>query len=199
MPNIDDAAKAWQLELAKRVGAAVKDRRTSLKMTAQQLAERTKGLGYPVTRVAISKMESNSRAGKLDIAELLILAAALEVPPVVLLFPEIPDGKVRLFPEVTIDSDGAVRWFSGLNLPFGLLVDKHSEIPPYGTPNPSHDLLEAISDRREAIRQLLKAGNEQVFQQQVEELELEVRRLNAKITSLGGVVVERSDGDFDDE
>ena len=31
MPYIDDAAKAWQLELAKRVGAAVKARRTALK------------------------------------------------------------------------------------------------------------------------------------------------------------------------
>ena len=55
-------------------------------MTAQQLAERTKELGYPVTRVAISKIESNSRAGKVDVAELLVLGAALGVPPVTLIF-----------------------------------------------------------------------------------------------------------------
>lgn len=79
-----------------------------------------------------------------------------------------------------------------MDLPFGLLVDRHSEIRPDGAANPSRDLLEAVNDRREAIKQLLKAGNEQVFEKQVAELQSEVRRLNAKITSLGGVVAESS-------
>src|SRR6267142_6092685 len=71
------ASKAWEMELAGRVGAAIKARRNALKLTAVDLAERTKALGYPVNRVAISKIEGNLRAGKLDVAELLVLAAAL--------------------------------------------------------------------------------------------------------------------------
>jgi transcriptional regulator with XRE-family HTH domain len=113
MPYTDDAAKAWQLELAKRVGDAVKARRTALKMTAQQLAERSKELGYPVTRVAISKIESNSRAGKVDVAELMALAAALDVPPVALLFPDLPEGDVEILPGESGPSVAALFWFTG--------------------------------------------------------------------------------------
>jgi transcriptional regulator with XRE-family HTH domain len=113
MPNIDPAAKAWELDLAARVGKAVQKRRNALKLTAQQLAQRTAELGYPVTRVAISKIESNKRAGKLDVAELLVLAAALDIPPVLLLFPDFPDGSVENLPGRDTESRKAVLWFSG--------------------------------------------------------------------------------------
>src|SRR6478609_875348 len=113
MPNIDPAAKAWELDLAKRVGQAVQKRRNALNLTAQQLAERTAELGYPITRVAISKIETNKRVGKLDVAELLVLAAALDIPPVLLLFPGFPDGPVESLPGRDTESRKAVLWFSG--------------------------------------------------------------------------------------
>jgi transcriptional regulator with XRE-family HTH domain len=81
-----------------RRGAAVKARRNALKLTAVDLAERTKALGYPVNRVAISKIEGNLRAGKLDVAELLVLAVALEIPPALLLLPTFPGGAVDVLP-----------------------------------------------------------------------------------------------------
>ena len=56
-------------------------------MDGVELAERTAELGYPITRVAISKIERNSREGKLDVAELLVLAEALGIAPVLLLAP----------------------------------------------------------------------------------------------------------------
>lgn len=103
MPSIDVEAKASQMELSARVGQAIQKRRKVLKLTAQQLAQRTIENGYPVTRVAISKIEANVRAGKLDVAELLALAKALEMPPALLLFPDYPDaGSVE-----------AVSWISG--------------------------------------------------------------------------------------
>jgi transcriptional regulator with XRE-family HTH domain len=113
MPNVDPAAKAWELELSGRVGTAIQARRKALKMTAQQLAERTKALGYPVSRVAISKIEGNLRAGKLDVAELLVLAAALEIPPALLLFPTFPDGSVEVLPEHDENVLRAREWMSG--------------------------------------------------------------------------------------
>lgn len=98
MPNIDPDVKAWELDLAARFGEAVQKRRSALHLTAQQLAQRTADLGYPVTRVAISKIEGNKRAGKVDVAELIVLAKALELPPILLLYPGFPEGY-----DVTID------------------------------------------------------------------------------------------------
>ena len=98
MPNVDAGAKAWELELAGRIGAAVHVRRKALNLTAQQLAERTKNLGYPITRVAISKIEGNMRTGKIDVADLLVLAAALDLPTISLLFPGAADQDVEALP-----------------------------------------------------------------------------------------------------
>jgi transcriptional regulator with XRE-family HTH domain len=115
MPSIDPDGKAWQLELAARVGKAVKMRRKALKLTAQQLAQRTAELGYPVTRVTISKIESNVRAGKFDVAEWLVLAQALEIPPALLLFPDYPDAPVQVVPGNDNErrSVEALWWVSG--------------------------------------------------------------------------------------
>ncbi len=113
MPNVNEAAKAWESELAGRFGIAVQARRKALKMTAQRLAERTAELGYPITRVAISKIEGNMRAGKIDVAELLVLAAALDIAPVLLLAPAFPDGEVETRPGRSVDSREAAQWFAG--------------------------------------------------------------------------------------
>jgi transcriptional regulator with XRE-family HTH domain len=113
MPNINQAAKTWQLELAGRFGAAVQARRKALKITAQQLAERTRKLGYPVTRVAISKIETNNRAGKFDLAELFVLSVALDIPPALLLFPGYPDGRAELLPGVVMSAVDAAAWLVG--------------------------------------------------------------------------------------
>jgi transcriptional regulator with XRE-family HTH domain len=113
MPNIDPAAKTWELDLARRIGEAVKARRKALKLTAVELAERTKELGYPITRVAITKIEGNNRAGKFDVAELLVIAAALNTSPALLLYPGPYNEDVELLPgEVCAEFD-AVQWFSG--------------------------------------------------------------------------------------
>jgi transcriptional regulator with XRE-family HTH domain len=114
MPNVDQAAKAWELGLAGRVGRVVQGRRKALNMTAQDLAERTRELGYPVSRQAISKIEGNFRTGKLDVAELFILAVALDMPPALLLFPSFPSGTVELLPDDReATGDQGVRWLAG--------------------------------------------------------------------------------------
>ena len=121
MPSIDEAAKAWQEQLAKRVGLAIRDRRTALGFTAQQLSEQTRSLGYPVSRAAIAKIESNSRSGKLDVAELLALSVALFVPPVALVFPGPYDDEIDVLPALKAMQFDAAQWFSGLsNETFGV-------------------------------------------------------------------------------
>lgn len=114
MPNIDEGAKQWQAELSALVGAAVKHwREKERKYTASALSDRCAALGYPISRVAISKIENNTRAGKLELAELLVLARALDVSPVQLIFSKLPDGRVRTAPSVEDRAVDALFWFEG--------------------------------------------------------------------------------------
>jgi transcriptional regulator with XRE-family HTH domain len=119
MPSVDPEAKAFQMSLAARFGNAVSARRKALQLTASELARQTAELGYPISRGAIAQIESNSRSGKIDVAELLVLAAALNIPPVLLLFHDFPDEEpVEMLPGVRAYSADAVRWVSGfLSLP----------------------------------------------------------------------------------
>ncbi|MGV0624458.1 helix-turn-helix domain-containing protein [Mycolicibacter minnesotensis] len=112
MPNIDESAKEWQLALACRVGSIVRRRRKALGLTAVQLAQRTIELGYPITRVAISKIEGNYRSGKLDLAELMVLAAALDIPPLWLIFPTESEESSAL-PTIQLSDDDARDWMVG--------------------------------------------------------------------------------------
>lgn len=113
MPNINETARSWQSDLAKRFGEAVASHRKIRNLTAAELAERTKEFGLPVHRVAISKIETNSRAGKVDLSEVVVLALALGVPPIELLYPALPGGKVEVWPGAETTSIEATQWFSG--------------------------------------------------------------------------------------
>ncbi|TGD89221.1 XRE family transcriptional regulator [Mycolicibacterium sp. CH28] len=114
MPNIDEGAKEFELARAGWFGRAVSWRRKALNLTASELSRRTDELGYPISRGAIAKIESNLRSGKIDVAEVLVLSAALDIPPVLLLFPQFStDGSGAVLPGVLAKEDEAVLWMSG--------------------------------------------------------------------------------------
>ena len=113
-------------------------------MTAQQLAERTRELGYPITRVAISKIEGNLRAGKLDVAELLVLAVALDIPPALLLFPAFPDGTLELLPGYDARVPKALDWLSG-NAPLPVQIHADGTFGETNSPNNGTELVEAVA------------------------------------------------------
>ena len=97
-----------------RVAAAIKITRVAKDMSAQQLADETKRLGYPISRSQIANYESG-RKQSLDIAELLVIAAALDTAPVCLVFPGPYRNDVQIFPEsVDFPELLAAQWFSGL-------------------------------------------------------------------------------------
>ena len=120
----------WELDLAGRVGRAVAGRRTALLLTADALSERTRKLGYAIPGATIGKIEANARSGKLEVAELLVLAAALETPPVLLLVPQCPDGSEEVLPGLIAGSDAAARWISGTD---GLPIDGDADRGLYAT------------------------------------------------------------------
>ncbi|WP_052493108.1 helix-turn-helix domain-containing protein [Rhodococcus sp. MEB064] len=114
MPNIDREARRWQLDLAARVGQAVRYWRDDVRgYSASRLSERCADLGYPISRVAVSKIENNVRAGKLELAELMVLARALDVSPVQLVYPSLPYGGVENTPGAEERSLDALMWFVG--------------------------------------------------------------------------------------
>jgi transcriptional regulator with XRE-family HTH domain len=153
MPSIDMEAKAFEMTRAAWFGNALSWRRNALKLTASELARRTAELGYPISRGAIAKIESNVRSGKIDVAEVLVLAAALDIPPVLLLFPQLStDGGAVVLPGVFTSEDEAVRWMSGgVSFPQG--YDSLS-MRLEGQPNPPNhgvNLIAAVSLLEQAL------------------------------------------------
>jgi transcriptional regulator with XRE-family HTH domain len=184
MPNVDGAAKAWEMDLSRRVGVAIQARRKALKLTAQQLAERTKDLGYHVTRVAISKIEGNLRAGKLDVAELFVLAVALEIPPALLLFPNFPDGSVELVPGGHAHVENGVNWLSG-NAPTPRTISKRIKVQ-IGAVSDGTELVAATAERAKLGASVLRGrpgdeATDRLRRQLLEQYESEVELINTKI------------------
>ncbi|RRR47856.1 helix-turn-helix domain-containing protein [Mycolicibacter terrae] len=113
MPTVDPDAKRWQELTAKRIGRAVQMYRDRRGLSASQLADRTRELGYPIHRVTISKIESGNRLGKVDVCELLVLAKALGTDPLSLVLPDLLDGEVELTPGDPMPTHAAIREFVG--------------------------------------------------------------------------------------
>lgn len=87
-------------------------------MSTQQLADRTAELGLPIQRSVLANLE-NGRRGSVSVAELLVLAAALDAAPVDLLYPVGLEEQIEMLPGRMTDSLGVVSWFCG-DLKLGL-------------------------------------------------------------------------------
>ena len=103
-------SKDWADEQAARIAATVK--RLRGKRSGQWLSDRTAELGHRVSRTTISELENGKRK-YVSTAEICVLAWALKVPPVQLLYPNLPDGLVEVVPDVSVSSIHAATWFSG--------------------------------------------------------------------------------------
>lgn len=100
----------WAEEQAYNV--ALEIRRLRGKLSAQKLSDRTKKLGHEVTRAVLSDLE-NGRRRHVTVAELTVLARALNTTPVALLYPDPLDGETRMLPGIRAGQRFAVQWFSG--------------------------------------------------------------------------------------
>ncbi|MBB0990929.1 hypothetical protein G6009_05530 [Dietzia sp. SLG510A3-30A2] len=108
---------SWGEDTVRRVAAEVKRYRKEVeKLSVAKLAERTAELGFPISVNAITDLELGRRS-RLEVTELLILGAALDVPPGQLLFPDLPNGRVEAIPGRRTLSILALRWIAGLSMP----------------------------------------------------------------------------------
>lgn len=81
-------------------------------MSAQQLADRTAELGMPIARSVLANLESGRR-DTVSVAEVLVLAAALNVSPIELMCPVGYDKRTEILPGRTADPLEAMHWFTG--------------------------------------------------------------------------------------
>ncbi|MET4166103.1 MULTISPECIES: hypothetical protein [Gordonia] len=138
---------SWATDMTSRVGVEIK--RLRGKRSAQWLSDRTAELGYPVPRTTISETETGRRRGTLPVQELVVLAAALQVPPLQLLYPGLPSAPVEYLPGGSVRAIDAAQMFAG-------------ELPQPGSGDESIDVMamarrwaEATADRGQAARKLL--------------------------------------------
>lgn len=80
-------------------------------LSAEQLSAGCNALGLPISRNMLANFETG-RWSSVSVAELLVIAMALDVAPMALLFPHnaIP---VEVLPGRRTDSFAAICWFTG--------------------------------------------------------------------------------------
>lgn len=95
-----------------RIGVSVKRLRQG-KYSAEALASKVEELGYrPYSRSALVNLEYG-RKKTLDLGELIVLAEALNVPAVQLIYPNIPEGDCEFLPGQHSIAWHALRRFTG--------------------------------------------------------------------------------------
>lgn len=113
------SSNEWAAKIANRVGRQVAHYRGQITreggktgITAQALAERCQGLGLQIDRTVIAKLEKGTRQ-TITIGEVIVLARALGVPPVALMFELGVEEQTEIIPDLRADTWDAVKWFTG--------------------------------------------------------------------------------------
>ncbi|MBE7699235.1 helix-turn-helix transcriptional regulator [Oerskovia sp. Sa1BUA8] len=105
-----EAGRDWAARWAKRIGENLAALRKERGVSARELSERCEGLGYPIPRSTIANIESG-RKRELPVQELAVLAAALNLAPLALLYDSEHMQPVLPNKERTLGE--ALLWFSG--------------------------------------------------------------------------------------
>lgn len=182
----------WAENLASTVAEEVKRLRNAKtpKWSIRRLAEETEKIGYPIGASVLSNFEYGRRGSRLEVAELLVLAAALDVPPAQLLWPRYPDGLTEYLPDFNLLSHMAGMAFIG-TLRIDIDPDAATVVAPHS--NELVALVEERSNLTNALDGILKSnlpGGEvaKLLNQEVERITRRRNEINARIVELGGVV-----------
>ncbi|MFE4609154.1 helix-turn-helix domain-containing protein [Streptomyces niveus] len=109
--EVDDLE--WEDHVMATVADEVRRRRKELGWSAQDLADRCEEAGYPIPRNVIANMESGRRA-VLPLVEVMVLAKALRMSPIALIYPVGYVNEVRQLPyEEPRPAWDALQWFTG--------------------------------------------------------------------------------------
>ncbi|MFF4650534.1 helix-turn-helix domain-containing protein [Streptomyces sp. NPDC001380] len=102
----------WGVQLTALIAEQVRRLRRERGMSAQDLSDACAALGFAIPRAVFSNLETGRRAS-LEVAELLVVAKALDVPPLALLFPLSEHATVEALPGQVLPTWDALAWFTG--------------------------------------------------------------------------------------
>ncbi|SED25953.1 Helix-turn-helix domain-containing protein [Streptomyces sp. 2231.1] len=111
-PPAPPSASDWAARLALSVAQEVRRHRHAQGLSAQQLADRCAEIGMPIQRSVLANLESGRRT-TINLAEVLVLAFALQVPPGVLMFPVGYEQDVEVLPDAWVEPATAIDWLAG--------------------------------------------------------------------------------------
>ena len=107
-----DQSEDWMKRQAAALGARVRRVRLAKGMSVQAVADRaTNDLGYKMLRTTLANLEAGARRN-VTLGEVSVLAEALDVPPLGLLFPIDEPATVEVLPGVHRTPWDAWRWFA---------------------------------------------------------------------------------------
>lgn len=107
----------WATETTHQIGRNIALARKRKGVTAQVLADRCTELGVTMKRTSIANLE-NGRRDSVTVTDLMVIAAALGVPPVALIYPTKQAGKpIEMVSGTTSTTFDALSWFSGTAAP----------------------------------------------------------------------------------
>ena len=115
----------------------------------------------------------------------MVLAAALEVPPVELLFPDLPDGEVEALPGVSATAFQAAQWFSG-ERDARVEINAHSELLEWSRRRATAD--KALRLNEAALRHAKDDDRRRLYASLVDEKRELIEVANDRIRELGGAV-----------
>ncbi|MFD2027341.1 helix-turn-helix domain-containing protein [Promicromonospora aerolata] len=165
-PTHDDG-QAWSSSWTAGIGERLRSARRAAGLTTQQVADRTAELGYPMARASIANLETRPRE-KIYLQDVTVLAAALGVSPIEVLYPleastvpiatPTPVGVVRrgvlkntstqTLPGHTERTPVAAAWFTG---GYGRVLEARlAAITAYGRFEARGQLLAMVIDEEEA-------------------------------------------------
>jgi transcriptional regulator with XRE-family HTH domain len=104
--------RPWPARLTHGIATQIKRHRTEQKLSAQQLSDACTALGADIPRNTITDLEIGRRA-HLSVAELLVLAAALNIPPLELVCPVGYETRTEILPGDVSDTFAAALWLAG--------------------------------------------------------------------------------------
>lgn len=111
--NDEDDVPEWADQVMATVAAEVRRRRKELGWSAQDLADKCEEIGHPIPRNVIANMESGRRSN-LPLVDVMVLAEALNAPPICLLYPVGYVEEVQRLPlQHPVTALDALRRFTG--------------------------------------------------------------------------------------
>ena len=105
----------WAAQLTRVIAEQIRRYRNERGMSAQRLASRCRDFGLEISRSTLADLE-NGRRPIVSVAELLVLAAALEVPPRLLMLPLGRPEELEIVPGLKVSIWDAESWWDGLNV-----------------------------------------------------------------------------------